>query len=101
MKKVFSALLLFAAISLLNGCKKDGDKDHASAIKDKTWIGTFNYRGETEQYYSIDFKADGTLMFNQATGDFPGTWAINGSQLSIFIGSEIKTTITGDNMIGS
>lgn len=102
MKKLFFISLLWVLIiPVFISCKKDKEKDYAAAIKDKVWVGTFNYPGRTEQYYCIQFKADGTLRWSEYYEDYPGTWVINGQQLRISSGIKVVATISDDNKLNN
>jgi hypothetical protein len=94
MKKYLSiipATLLLTAI--LFSCKKSSTpvpKDYAASIKDKTWSGEITYTNDSTQYYSVQFNADKTLVWSQFLGDYPGSWGIDGKQITMtFNGSNV------------
>src|SRR4051812_44786780 len=98
MKKYISIILL-AVTGILFSCKKDKaadqpqGKDYAELIKYKTWWGMLVNKGETAQYYSVYFNADGSLIWSQRDGDFSGTWSINNKRLSIkFVTPAVQIT---------
>lgn len=100
MKKLFTtSVLLLLTIAFLSGCKKDKGTDYAAAIKDKVWVGIFNYKTAPDQFYSIHFKADGSLVFSEFRGDYNGTWKMDGKQLSITIGAKVSANISEDNKL--
>ena len=100
MKKLIAisaAVLLM--IPVLTGCKKDKEKDNGNAIKNKVWVGTFNAAGKPEQYYSVRFNADSTLLFSSFSADYQGNWKLTGKQLTINAVVSATATISDDNKL--
>ncbi len=104
MKKLISKILAVLLITVITtGCKKNAEpKDYSQSIKDKTWWGTLNYTGQSDQFYSVQFNADNSLLWNQMSGETPGHWVLDGKTLKItFSGNsvEIKAGISDDNKL--
>src|SRR5688572_26733448 len=95
------ALGLFMIAGFTGGCKKDNTSNNESAsIKDKTWWGTLTDIGQKREYYSVHFNADKSLLWSQMSGDYTGTWNINGKQLTMTVtglGVLINAAISDDN----
>jgi hypothetical protein len=86
MKKYLIAALVLIATIALQSCKKESTtapKDYTSSISNKNWWGTFNNAGESAQYYSVHFNADHSVLWAQMSGDYSGTWSLNGNRLTI------------------
>src|SRR5664279_1997353 len=98
MKKQFRLLMTtLLVIFLISGCKKsstpDNSKNYSTAIVDKTWWGTFTYKGQTEEYYSMHFNADSSFDWDQLLGSFKGHWSLAGNKLTLtFVGNDTKIT---------
>jgi hypothetical protein len=100
MKKQFSlipTILIFAILFI--SCKKETasdsnkPKDYAASIVNKTWWGTFAYKNQTDEYYSMYFNADNTLEWDQFLGKFKGFWVLDSNRLTItFEGNDTKIT---------
>ena len=114
MKLIITLSLLFIAVNILVSCKKTDaptpvspapvSRDYSASIKDKSWLGEITYTGKTPEYYSVYFKADGTLLWSQFSGDYPGHWAIKDKELTMtFDGNTvaIKATITDDDKLSN
>jgi hypothetical protein len=88
------ALITLLSVVAINSCKKnDTPKDYNASIKGKTWVGKFADPGKEPAYYSIYFNADNSLEWNQAGGNYPGLWVVNGRQLIInFVAAGVKIT---------
>src|SRR5450631_3524047 len=108
MNKQFSFhIAILLVIFLSGGCKKSTSQDnHATPNKDysdslinKTWWGTFAYKNQGDQYYSMHFNADKTLDWDQLLGFFKGFWTLDSNRLIItFEGNDTKiTAIIGDD----
>jgi hypothetical protein len=103
---VITATLL--CVVLVVGCKKsttpdnNTPKDYSASVINKTWWGTFSYKGQTDEYYSMHFNADNTLDWDQLLGQYKGFWALDNNRLSItFVGNDTKITakIGDDNKL--
>ena len=99
----FSATLILLAVLSLTGCKKDSNetKDYSTSFKNKTWTGEFNYANGNVQPFTIDFKENGDLVFNEVLGEFSGTWKLENGKLLANIGANLsfKAGITDDNKL--
>ncbi len=105
MKKYLIVILfLIASIAFLS-CKKESTtapKDYSSSISNKNWWGTFNNAGESTQYYSVHFNEDNSLLWSQTSGDYAGTWSLNGNKLTVnFTAPTVTLTaeISDDNKL--
>lgn len=101
MKKYTSIALILLMLVIVSCKKSDTPKDYNASIKGKTWWGAFACAGELEQYYSVYFKEDGSLQWNQLSGQIPGKWVVNGKQLTMTFNTTntiIKADI-GDNNV--
>ena len=104
MKKYISIIsVTLMVMSITFGCKKDNEpKDYGAFIKDKSWWGTFSNAGENNQYYSVHFNADNSLLWSQLSGDYAGKWTLEGNKLTLnFTALAVKITaeISDDNML--
>jgi hypothetical protein len=104
MKKIISIIpVILIVMSILLSCKKsDSPINYVSTIKDKTWWGTFSNAGENNQYYSVHFNADNSLLWSQLSGDYAGLWILDGNKLTMnFTTLAIKITaeISDDNTL--
>lgn len=106
MKKYLNTILLTLLLTVtIISCKKDSatdQKDYAASIKDKIWWGTLTNAGENAQYYSVHFKANGSLIWSQMAGDYAGKWVVNGKQLTIdfpALAVQVKFDISDDNSL--
>ena len=103
--KQYTAILLLAIsiVAFTSSCKKSNDaKDYTGIIKDKVWWGEITYTGKATEYYSVQFKADNTLLWSQYATDDAGEWTVSGKVLTItFNKSGIKVTadISDDNKL--
>jgi hypothetical protein len=96
----YSRVIVISLLSLItiSSCKKD--KDYNKVIKNKTWWGQLSNPGEAPQYYSVYFKADGSLIWGQRVADYTGTWVVNNRQLTmdfLLPVVQIKADISDDN----
>lgn len=103
MKKHLAKLVITIVVSIiLVNCKKGNNpKDYAASILNKTWWGVLTYTGQTEQYYSVHFNADKTLLWSQLSGDYAGQWDVSGKQLTIILtgGVQITADISDDDKL--
>ena len=104
MKKYISIIsVTLMVMSITFGCKKDNEpKDYGAFIKDKSWWGTFSNAGENNQYYSVHFNADSSLLWSQLSGDYAGKWTLEGNKLTLnFTALAVKITaeISDDNKL--
>jgi hypothetical protein len=99
--------VIFCAITLC-ACKKETasdnnkPKDYSTSIVNKTWWGTFSYKDQTDEYYSMHFNADNTLDWDQLLGQYKGFWTLESNRLTItFVGNDTKITakIGDDNKL--
>jgi hypothetical protein len=85
--KPISSLLTLMLVLVFASCKKEKEPDaslgNTANISGKTFWGTFTNAGETSQYYSVHFNEDKTLLWNQFSGDYPGTWAVSNNKLTM------------------
>ncbi len=92
-------------IGFMVSCSKENEpapKDYGTAIKDKTWWGTFAIPGQATEHYSVHFNADSSLKWSQLSGDYNGKWSINSNKLTMdftTLGSKIKADITDDDKL--
>jgi hypothetical protein len=104
-KRVNIFLLLLLPTGILISCKKDNTakpKDYSASVKDKTWWGQMTYSGKTAEYYSVHFKADGTLLWSQFSGEYEGRWVVKDKQLVMNFnvsGAEVKADISDDEKL--
>jgi len=105
MKHIITLSLLFIAVTNLVSCNKTDattpvSKDYSASIKEKSWWGEITYTGKNTEYYSVYFKADGTLLWSQLSGDYPGHWAIKDKELTMTFDANsvaIEATLTDDD----
>jgi hypothetical protein len=69
--------------------------DYSTFIKEKTWWGNLTNPGEKSQFYSVHFNADLSLVWNQASGEYFGSWALDGNHL-VVIFTTIAVTVRAD-----
>src|SRR5688572_28553732 len=101
--KEYSSIILVTllSVSTMVSCKKEA-KDYTAFIKDKIWWGMLTNAGGQAEYYSVHFKTDNSLLWNQLAGEYPGKWVINGKRLTMdfaTLGVQIKADITDDNKL--
>lgn len=109
MKKYFKiSLVTILLTSILSNCKKESTavpaKDYTASIKDKTWWGQLTYTAKTQEYYSVHFNADNTLLWSQLSGDYAGKWVVKDNILTMTFDAntaDIKATITDDNKLSN
>src|SRR6478609_9589040 len=114
MKHTITLSLLFLAVTILISCKKADvstpasptpvSRDYSTSIKDKSWWGEITYTGKTAEYYSVYFKADGTLIWSQFSGDYAGHWVIKEKELTMTFDANtvaIRATITDDDKLSN
>jgi hypothetical protein len=109
MKKKYGTLVAtLLSIFLLAGCKKSSSpdnntsRDYASSVINKTWWGTLADKDQSDEYYSVHFNTDNTLVWEQLSGTYNGFWALEGRQLTItFEVNDVKITadIGDDNKL--
>src|SRR6478752_4424966 len=105
MKHIITLSLLFITVTILLSCNKTDvttpvSKDYSASIKEKSWWGEITYTGKTTEYYSVYFKADGTLLWSQLSGDYAGHWAIKDKELTMTFDANsvtIQATLTDDD----
>jgi hypothetical protein len=108
MKKYLAITLVTLMLTgILFSCKKSNTstpKDYTASIKDKTWWGQLTYTGQTAEYYSVHFNADGSLQWSQLSGDYTGHWVVNDKQLIMTFDANsvrIEAEIGDDNKLGN
>src|ERR1700681_2137515 len=97
------AIIILTVFMISSGCKKDNGGSSAAntaSITDKTWWGMFTYAGDTTEYYSAHFNADGSLTWNQSLAEYAGKWTLNSNHLAMDIGPG-SIAITADISNGS
>ena len=106
MKKYINVMLVTLLLTgMMISCKKNNSpssKDFTTSFKDKIWWGTLTNAGENAQYYSVHFKANGSLIWSQLAGDYAGKWVVNGQQLAIdfpALAVQVKADITDDSKL--
>jgi hypothetical protein len=107
MKKYLELTLVTLLLTgVLFSCKKENTsvpaKDYSASIKDKTWWGQLTYTAKTQEYYSVHFNADNTLLWSQLSGDYAGKWVVKDNILTMTFDANtayIKATITDDNKL--
>jgi hypothetical protein len=89
--KKFTEIILVSLflIAVVTSCKKES-KDYSASIKDKTWWGTMSYNGLKIAYYTVHFKADGSLVWSELTGDYQGNWTMDGKHLTISLAGVVR-----------
>jgi hypothetical protein len=108
MKKYLKQTLAAALLTgILFSCKKESTavtKDYSASVKDKTWWGQLTYTAKTQEYYSVHFNADNTLLWSQLSGDYAGKWVVKDNILTMTFDvniADIKATISDDNKLTS
>jgi hypothetical protein len=93
---------------LLAACKKDNDKakDYNAIIKNSIWTGEMKYAGKSHvEPFSMNFKADGTFLWHEFSGNLSGTWSVNDQKGNVdiaFSGGKIFSAhITDDNKLSN
>lgn len=85
---------------LLVSCHKNKEPRSApwsEALKETVWGGEYENAGATykgAQSFSIVFNTNGTFIWYEVYGDFPGIWTVKGDQLTIEFGSGSKVSGT-------
>lgn len=112
MKKVFSLMLLLAAIVIaLPSCSDDKDEpdnlkeqiigtwDATAILVDGEWNDMTNISGS--RTLSATFYKDGTYYGEGALGDGGGTYKISGNTITTYIDNELFATYTVKSITGN
>ena len=102
MKSLYSVGLL---LTLLVSCQKKEDTGTvpwSEALKETAWGGEYENGGTAykgSQSFSIVFNSNGTFIWYEVYGDYPGTWTVKGDQLIIEFssGSKVSGTLTANS----
>jgi hypothetical protein len=109
-RNVYFMTVLIILFGLISSCQKTSVVNAitppaltiADSIKNKNWWGTFSYTGARHEYYSVEFNADGSLLWEQYSGDTKGHWTLTDKKISIsFEGNDevITADISGNYLI--
>lgn len=115
-KKIYYTIILFTIAFCFAFCNKANDDEQTSQAIVGHWNGEYHPdAGASFQYFSIDMKADGTLIthFESVSGSmYPGTYKVENrnsfsgvysytspSTEKDTLQAEISTNATGDSLI--
>jgi hypothetical protein len=117
MKRLFFIPLILIFLFFISGCSKTNNAtpsaptstppapaptDYNTVIREKTWWGNLTNPGEKSQFYSVHFNADQSLVWNQASGEYFGSWSLDGNHLVLnfpSISVVVKADIAKDSTL--
>jgi len=99
MKNIF--IVSLALLSVTTGCKKNTVTDHSPSVKGTVWVGSFSYTSASSEPYSLQVSDNGSFTWREYNGSFPGTWKLEGKQLTLTFtsGKLLKADISNDTML--